>query len=163
MEALLKKELDSYWKDRDQTGFIVTSFGYGTFIVVGTTLKLQRKQPGQGGGQGGNKGRGGGGGGGAQQQAQDVIKTPDEWWETASAQEKVNWLLSWCAVSNDSGAGTTTNDGGFLKVARTWDEPCEDCAGLGYKKVNVASTGEEEATRCKTCNGCKVVRKLRWR
>jgi hypothetical protein len=145
MEKTLKQELLDYWANRNKNTFTVTSYGYGTFIVTGTSLKLTRKPP-----QAGSGGRGGGPGG--QQQAVDVVKTPDQWWEGASGKERQDWLLSWYAER-----------GGLFDPFRHWEEPCEGCAGLGYRKMTVAATGEEEAERCKTCNGAKVVRKVKWR
>ncbi len=150
MEKTLKGELQDYWTNRAKSGFEVTSYGYGTFIVVKSDLKLTRKPPStQGGG-----GRGGRQGAQPQSQTQavDVIKTPDQWWEEAGANERVNWLLSAYAER-----------GGLLEVMRAWEEPCSACGGKGFKVSSVASTGEEEAERCRVCNGAKVERKVRWR
>jgi len=150
LEKSLRDELQDYWTNRSKSGGYTTSYGTGSFIVVKSDLKLTRKAPPAGGG---NRGRAGGAG--QQQQAVDVIKTPDQWWEAASTSEKANWLLSWYAEKS-----------GFLEVTRKGPENavnCDNCGGLGYKKVNVASTGEEEAERCQSCNGCKVIQKIRWR
>jgi hypothetical protein len=147
METTLRAELLQFWKDRVKTGGYTTSYGYGSFIVVKSDLKLTRKQPAAGGGRNNAPQN--------QQQAVDVIKTPDQWWEGASTNDRVNWLLSWYAEK-----------GGFLEVTRAGPDnaiPCDNCGGLGYRKTNVASTGEEEATRCPACNGCKVIQKVRWR
>jgi len=142
MEKELKAEMEDYWANRAKGGFVVTTYGHGTFIITGNQLKLQRKPPSKAG-SGPKKGT---------QKATDVIKTPEQWWETAGRQERMNWLLTWFAER-----------AGVFEVLRTWDDPCTDCAGLGYKKTSVASTGEEEVERCVTCNGAKVERKVRWR
>jgi hypothetical protein len=144
-------QLQDYWANRSKDGGLTTSFGYGTFIVVKSDLKLTRKQPTAGGG----KSRSGNSQNQQQQQAVDVIKTPDQWWDEAGSNDRRNWLLSYCAQAQ--------KNGGFLEVVREWDENCDACGGLGYRKVSQASTGEEEAERCKVCNGAKVVHKVRWR
>lgn len=149
MEKTLKAELLDFWANRNKNSFMVTNYGYGTFVVTGSTLKLTRKPPAQGGG-GGNRGGGGGKAGSAR--PVDEVKTPDQWWEEANSKEKQDWLLSWYAER-----------GGLFEAFRTWDEPCDSCGGLGYKKISVAATGEEEAERCKVCNGAKVLRKVKWR
>jgi hypothetical protein len=155
MDKDLRNELvNKFWKDRSKTGGYTTSYGQGSFIVVKSDLKLTRKQP-AGGNQGGRGGNRQGAGGGAQQQAVDVIRTPDQWWDESKSAERVGWLLSWYAEK-----------GGFLEVVRAGPENavnCDNCGGLGYNKINAASTGEEEAKRCPSCNGCKVVQKVRWR
>jgi tetratricopeptide (TPR) repeat protein len=146
----LLKDLQDFWANRSKSGGTTTSFGYGSFIVVKSDLKLTRKQPAAGGA----GGRGGRGGNNQPQQPQavDVIRTADQWWEDSGANDRKNWLLSWCAQKS-----------GLLEIVREWDENCDSCGGLGYRKVNQASTGEEEAERCKVCNGAKVVHKVRWR
>jgi hypothetical protein len=154
MEKGLITELQSYWKDRAKTGGYTTSYGLGTFIVVPNDLKLTRKPP-------PTQKKSGGGGGKKQQQQQqqqqqqavDVVKTPEQWWEEASVNDRKNWLLSLCAEKAVD----------LLEVGRAWNEDCDACGGLGYKKVTEASTGEESAVRCTVCNGAKVVRKVRWR
>lgn len=160
-EALMKKmvklekdlpgELKAFWEGRDKQGqTMTTSYGYGTFIVTGTNLKLTRRTQG-GGGQGG---RGGNRGGGQQQpQAQDVVRTADEWWEEANTAERQSWLLSWLAQRMDKI---------LFEVIRSWDENCDACAGKGFRVSSSASTGEEEASRCTLCNGAKYVRKVKW-
>jgi hypothetical protein len=147
-EKSLKTELGEYWKGRAKAATEVTTYGYGTFVVVKSDLKLTRKQPQQG--QGGN--RNNPAPAGPQQQAVDVVKTPDQWWDGAGANERKNWLLSWYAER-----------GGFLDVVRAWEDPCKTCAGKGFLAKSVATTGEEEAERCPVCNGAKVERKVRWR
>lgn len=149
MDTGLRAELKKYWEDRSKAGGYTTSYGLGSFIVVKNDLKLVRRQPPAGGGNRGNNQQP------AQQQAVDVIKTADQWWEAASTSERASWLLSWYAEK-----------GGFLEVTRAGEEnavACDNCGGLGYRKVQAASTGEEEATRCTSCNGCKVIQKVRWR
>jgi len=146
MDKTLKQELLDFWANRSKNTFMVTNYGYGTFIVTGSTLKLTRKQPAPGSG-GKSKG-----GGGNQAKAVDVVKTPDQWWDDANNKERSDWLLSWCAERS-----------GLFEAFRKWDDNCASCGGLGYKKISVASTGEEEAKRCETCNGAKVIRKLKWR
>jgi hypothetical protein len=144
MEKSLRAEIvEDYWPNRAKGGFVVTTYGHGTFIITGNQLKLQRKPPSK---------QPGGAKKGPSQKAVDVIKTPEKWWEEAGAQERVNWLMTEFAEK-----------AGVFEVLRTWDDPCSDCAGLGYKKTSVASTGEEEVERCVTCNGAKVERKVRWR
>ncbi len=148
----LSGELQGYWKDRAKTGGYTTSYGLGTFIVVPNELKLVRKPPPtttKKSGSGGQKKQQPQ----QQQQAVDVVKTPEQWWDDASVNDRKNWLLSLCAEKA----------GDLLEVARAWNEDCDACGGLGYKKVTEASTGEESAVRCTTCNGAKVVRKVRWR
>jgi hypothetical protein len=149
----LRGELLDFWKNREKKGGATTSYGYGTFIVVKSDLKLTRKPPAAN--QGGGRRGGGGGGGAAGPPPADVVKTPDQWWEEASGQERLNWLLSYCAER----AGTS----GLLEIVREENVPCDGCSGLGYRKTSEASTGEETVTRCPTCNGCKVIRKIRWR
>jgi hypothetical protein len=148
MQKKLLSELQDYWENRSLSGGTTTSFGRGTFIVVKSDLKLTRKQAPAGG----TKSRSGNNPQQQQQQAADVVLTPDQWWDAASANDRKNWLLSYCAQKS-----------GILKIAREWDENCDGCGGLGYRKVNQASTGEEEAERCMVCNGAKVIHKVRWR
>ena len=81
-----------------------------------------------------------------------MIKTPEQWWDEAPVQERVNWLLCWFAEKATK-----------FEALKVWDDDCSDCSGLGYKKSSAASTGDEEVTRCVTCNGAKVKRKVRWR
>ncbi len=151
MEKTLKQELLDFWAHRAKNSFMVTNYGYGTFIVTGSTLKLTRKPPSAnaGGNRGGNRG---GGGGGSQAKPVDVVKTPDSWWEEAGTKERQDFLLSWYAER-----------GGLFEAFRTWEDNCDSCGGLGYKKISVAATGEEEAERCTTCNGAKVMKKVKWR
>lgn len=154
LDKALSTELQDYWKDRSKTGGFTTSYGLGTFIVVPSDLKLVRKPPAS------SQKKSGSGGGKKQQKQQqqqpqvvDVVKTPEQWWDEASVNDRKNWLLSLCAEKNLT----------LLEVARAWNEDCDACGGLGYKKVTEASTGEEGAVRCPVCNGAKVVRKVRWR
>jgi hypothetical protein len=150
MEKTLKQELLDFWAHRSRNTFMVTNYGYGTFIVTGSTLKLTRKPPSAN--TGGNKGGNRKSGAAAPQAAVDVVKTPDTWWDEAGTKERSDWLLSWYAER-----------GGLFEAFRTWEDNCDSCGGLGYKKISVAATGEEEAERCKTCNGAKVMKKVKWR
>jgi hypothetical protein len=155
MEKTLKQEIAQYWTDRSKRHHTTTSYAYGTFIVdKGNSDNLKAKKQtgrnqGNQGNRGGNRGGGGGGGGGAQKTVPPT--TPDEWWEKADAKERAAWLMSFFAERSD-----------VLTVVRWWHVNCENCAGLGYKLVNVAATGEQEAHRCTTCNGVGVVRKVKW-
>jgi hypothetical protein len=142
MDKELRGQLLDYWTNREKRGGYATSYGTGSFIVVKSDLKLVRKPPTS------NKS----GKGGNQSQAVDVIKTNDQWWEEVGSSDRARWLLSWFAEK-----------GTFLEASRIWDDPCDACGGLGYKKVSQATTGEEEVERCRSCNGCKVIHKVRWR
>ena len=144
MEKMLKAEMEDYWTNRAKGAFVVTTYGNGTFIVTGNQLTLKRKPP--------AKGSGGSSAKKPAQQAQDVVRTPEQWWEEAPVQERVNWLLCWFAEKAQK-----------FETLKVWDDDCTDCSGLGYKKSSAASTGEEEVTRCVTCNGAKVKRKVRWK
>jgi hypothetical protein len=150
MEKSLKRELAQFWEDRSKKHHTTTSYGYGTFIVDkgnSENLKTKRKPRSN---RGGRNSRGNRGGSSSKKTKQAT--TQDEWWEQANAKERQNWLLSYFAERSD-----------VLEVVRWWHVDCDNCAGLGYKLINVAATGEQEAHRCTTCNGVGIIRKVKWR
>jgi hypothetical protein len=83
-------------------------------------------------------------------------KTADEWWSAANSASRRNWLTAYYVEHGNAG----------FEVLRTYYDLCGQCAGKGYKVINVAQAGSgsgQEKQRCITCNGHGRVRMIRYK
>ena len=77
--------------------------------------------------------------------------TPEDWWDKASANERVGWLRAYYA-----------ENGGDLKVEGAYLDTCARCAGKGSLTV-FQDTGETKQEKCNTCHGTRFKRYFRAR
>ncbi len=77
----------------------------------------------------------------AGRQQQMKVKSPDDWWATAGAKERKNFVKAWFAEFGS----------GVFEILRIDSEACKACQGKGMD-VNVDSNGNEIRTPCGICN-----------
>ncbi|MEM7198970.1 MAG: hypothetical protein AAF628_01810 [Planctomycetota bacterium] len=83
----------------------------------------------------------GGAGGGDQ--------TPEEWWDRAPAEMRLNWLRAYYA-----------EHGGDLKIYNAYLDGCVQCGAEGRLR-HLGSSGKEEMVPCSACRGTQFKRWIR--
>jgi tetratricopeptide (TPR) repeat protein len=139
--SVTPEEARTLWDARPKKDWKRARYGSGTFIVEPPKIK-----PPSGGSR-----SGGGGGPGV---TLDLPKPPtrDGWWEKASVDERVQWVLAHFVETS-----------GLFEVSPKKDRsPCDRCLGQGMLTAT-ATNGQEIAYLCPKCGGAQTEVTIKFR
>jgi hypothetical protein len=156
------KKVEELWKDRRLHADRFTSYGSGSFIVLGVAAKAQEQQQElqrllmQDLNRRGQQGRGNDQGGSLQSQAEKLPKPPtkEEWWKRSKSYEREEWMFCyWVEHAKLVEIPTTRGE--------RWDD-CVRCGGTGALPF-AGSQGETIRVTCPSCQGHKGYKGFRFK
>jgi tetratricopeptide (TPR) repeat protein len=143
------KELEAFWKDRRFQAARYASYGSGTFIVLGVSQKAQQQQAelqrilmqdlARRNQQQGRNNQGGSLS--APQPTLPKPPTKEEWWASASANERANWMMCFWAENSKQ-----------VEVLSETRSDCTRCGGNGSLPF-AGGQGETLKVTCPSCQG----------